>query len=120
MAGDSPRRRSALKADEQLHDTIYAGAPYLLRLRDGRTLLSVQSTEGRRGVNERYANMQVYAGDRNAENFSHRTTPWPDLPPEGNALWNSLCQTDDHTVMAVMSVGGIKGGGIWTVKGRLR
>lgn len=120
VEGDSPRRMSALKADEQLHDTIYAGAPYLLRLHDGRTLLSVQSTEGRSGVNERYANMQVYAGDRNAENFSHRTTPWPDLPPEGNALWNSLCQTDDHTVMAVMSVGGIKGGGIWTVKGRLR
>ena len=120
VTGSSPRRRSALKADEQLHDTIYAGAPYLIRLRDGRTLLSVQSTEGRHGTNECYANMQVYAGDRNAENFSHRTTPYPDLPWEGNALWNSLCQTDDNTVMAVMSVGGVENGGIWTVKGRLK
>ena len=118
--GASPRRKSALSADCRLHDTIYAGAPYLVRLHDGRTLLSVQSTEGRHGTNERYANMQVYAGDRNAENFSHRTTPCPDLPPEGNALWNSLCQIDDGTVMAVMSVGGVEDGGIWTIKGRLR
>ncbi len=120
VTGSSPCRRHALAADERLHDTVYAGAPYLLWLHDGRTLLSVQSTQGRHGTNERYANMQVYAGDRNAENFSHRTTPFPDLPQEGHALWNSLCQIDGNTVMAVMSVGGVEQGGIWTVKGRLK
>lgn len=120
VTGSSPLRRPALDVEYRLHDTIYAGAPYLIRLRDGRTLLSVQSTEGRHGSNERYANMQVYAGDRNAENFSHRTTPFPDLGDGGNALWNSLCQIDDGTVMAVMSVGGVGDGGIWTVKGRIR
>lgn len=115
----SPRRYAALDGIDRLHDTVYAGAPYLLRLRDGRTLLSVQSTEGRHGTNERYANMQVYAGDRDARRFTARTTPFPDLPHDGNALWNSLCQIDDDTVMAVMSVGGTGRNGIWTVKGRI-
>lgn len=119
VGGESPRRAAALADDVRLHDTIYAGAPYLLRLHDGHTLLSVQSTEGRHGTNERYANMQVYAGDRDATEFTSRTTPFPDLPHDGNALWNSLCQTDDSTVMAVMSVGGTGRDGIWTVKGRI-
>ncbi len=114
------RREEALTPDSKVHDTVYAGAPYLIRLGKDHTLLSVQSTEGRSGTNERKANMQVYVGDRDARNFSNRSTPMPSLPQNGNALWNSLCQIDDQSVIAIMSVGGVKQGGIWSVTGKIK
>ncbi len=119
VTGNSPRRHAALAPDVRLHDTVYAGAPYLIRLHNGRTLLSVQSTEGRHGITHQYANMQVYVGDSTARNFTRRTTPFPTLPENGNTLWCSLCQINDTTVMAVMSVNGADKNGIWTVRGKL-
>ncbi len=117
---DSPRRSHALAEECLLPDSVYAGAPYLIRLENGTTLLSVQSSEGRRGTNERYANMQVYVGDSEARNFSNPTTPFATLAPQANALWNSLCQIDDSTVMAVSSLGGSGDeNGIWTVTGKI-
>ena len=117
---DSPRRSHALAAECRLPDSVYAGAPYLIRLDSGATLLSVQSTEGRDGTNEKYANMQVYAGDGQARNFANPTAPFATLPPQAHALWNSLCLIDDDTVMAVSSLGG-QGveNGIWTVTGKI-
>ena len=121
VAANTPRREEALREDSQLHDTIYAGAPYLIRLGERHTLLSIQSTEGRKGSNERYANMQVYVGDAEARNFHNRTTPMPTLPEDGHALWNSVTQLDAESVVAVMSVGGISSGknGIWTTIGKI-
>ena len=121
VTADDPRREEALAPRWALHDTIYAGAPYLIRLGKHHTLLSVQSTEGRQGRGHKYSNMQVYVGDKNARGFRNRSTPMPDLAAEGHALWNSLAAIDDKTVVAVMSVGGASGGqnGIWTVKGTL-
>jgi hypothetical protein len=45
----------------------------------------------------------------------------PELKENASALWNSLHQIDDETVIAVMSVGGQEQGkgGIWTVKGKI-
>lgn len=85
------------------------------------TLLSVQSTEGRKGKGHKFANMQVYVGDKNARNFRNRSTPLPHLDENGHALWNSLAQIDDNTVIAVMSVGGMgrNENGIWTTKGKI-
>ena len=122
VTGNDPRREEALATRCTVHDTIYAGAPYLIRLGDKHTLLSVQSTEGRKGSNHKYANMQVYVGDRDARKFCNRTTPLPDLDENGCALWNSLAQIDEKTVIAVMTVGGGGKGlnGIWTVKGEIR
>ena len=119
VSTNDPRREEALTPDCAVHDTIYAGAPYLIRLGKRHTLLSVQSTEGRKGHNERFANMQVYVGDKDARNFRNRSTPMPNLAENGNALWNSITQIDDETVIAVMSVGGMDPGGIWTVKGKI-
>ena len=121
VAGNDPRREEALAKRCAVHDTIYAGAPYLIRLGDKHTLLSIQSTEGRKGTNHKFANMQVYVGDRNARRFCNRSTPLPDLNENGSALWNSLAQVDDTTVIAVMSVGGMERGknGIWTIKGKI-
>lgn len=121
VAANDPRREEALTPDCAVHDTIYAGAPYLIRLGENHTLISVQSTEGRKGGNERFANMQVYVGDKDARNFRNRSTPMPQLAENGSALWSSLYQIDDKTVIAVMSVNGMgRGkGGIWTVKGKI-
>ena len=121
VAGNDPRREEALAKKCSVHDTIYAGAPYLIRLGEKHTLLSVQSTEGRKGGNHRFANMQVYVGDKNARRFCNRSTPLPDLNENGAALWNSLVQIDDSRVIAVMSVSGAERGknGIWTIRGEI-
>lgn len=121
VAGNDPRREEALTESCAPHASVYAGAPYLIRLGEKQTILSIQSTEGRKGSNHRFANMQVYVGDKNARKFCNRSTPLPDLDENGSALWNSLIQIDDTTVLAVMSVNGLEQGknGIWTVKGQL-
>jgi hypothetical protein len=90
-------------------------------LGENNTLLSVQSTEGRKGGAHHFANMQVYVGNKDARNFRNRTTPLPQLPSDGSALWSSLAQIDDETVIAVMSVRGLETGknGVWTIKGKI-
>ena len=121
VAGNDLRREEALSPRCAVHDTIYAGAPYLIRLGEKHTLLSVQSTEGRKGGSHHYSNMQVYVGDRSARHFRNRSTPLPNLPMDGHALWNSLAQIDEQTVIAVMTVRGVEqgGNGVWTVKGKI-
>ncbi len=121
VSANDIRREEALSTTCSLHDTIYAGAPYLIKLGENHTLLSIQSTEGRKGTNERFANMQVYIGDKNARNFKNGSTPIPNLPSNANALWNSITQIDKNTIIAVMSVNGSKNqrNGIWTIKGKI-
>ena len=121
VSGNDTRREEALAPEWQLHDTIYAGAPYLIQLGKSHTILSIQSTEGRKGRDHRYANMQVYVGDKDARNFRNRTTPMPQLSANGSALWNSIYAIDSKHVIAVMSVSGAPDGknGIWSVTGEL-
>ncbi len=122
VAAKESRREEALSAACSLHDSVYAGAPYLIKLGKSHTLLSIQSTEERKGDNERYANMQVYVGDKDARNFRKRSTPIPNLPDNAQALWNSITLLDKDTVIAVMSIYGFKKGqnGIWTIKGEVK
>ncbi len=115
-AGD---RWSALRPDQQLPSTVYAGAPYLVQMPTGETVLSVQSTEGRAQNDLKVANMQVYVGDGDARNFANRSTPFPDLPAGASALWNSLSVLDADNVLAVSSVTGLGRDGIWIVRGRI-
>ena len=121
VTADDSRRESALAVDCALPDSVYAGAPYLIGAGKRHTLLSVQSTEGRRGINERYANIRVYVGDGDARNFRNSSAPLPALPPDANALWNSISLLDGDTVIAVMSINGMGKGrnGIWTIKGSI-
>ncbi|MDP4278513.1 MAG: sugar-binding protein, partial [Bacteroidota bacterium] len=117
---DSPYRSQALSIKNRLASAVYAGAPYLIQLNNSETVLSTQSTEGRTGTNEVKANLQVYVGDASAHNFTNKSTPFPNLEADGSALWNSLCQIDDTTIMAVSSIGGTNGqNGLWTVKGTI-
>ena len=121
VAGDDDRREEALAARCSVDDGIYAGAPYLIRLGEKHTLLSIQSTEGRKGTNHKFANMQVYVGDKNGHKFCNRSTPMPDLDENGSALWNSLAQIDENRVIATMTVRGKEKGknGIWTAIGEV-
>jgi hypothetical protein len=98
---------------------VYAGAPYLVQMPTGETVLSVQSTEGRAQNNINVANMQVYVGDGGARSYGARSTPFPDLPANASALWNSLTVLDNDNVLAVASVTGLGSNGIWTVRGRM-
>jgi hypothetical protein len=121
VPANSSHRWHALHPDYQLAATVYAGAPYLIQLHNKETVLSVQSGEGRQtpGTLD-HANMQVYIGDAEAKNFARKSTPFPDLPLEARALWCSVCQIDNSTVMAVASIEGLEqNNGIWTSTGRI-
>ncbi|MDR1809376.1 MAG: T9SS type A sorting domain-containing protein [Prevotella sp.] len=122
VAGNSTRRWHALRSDYQLPTGVVGGAPYLIQLHSGETLLSFQSGEGRNTPDTHtYANMQVYIGSNEAKDFSRKSSPFPLLPAEAQALWSSLCQISDTTVMAVSSLGGMGSGnnGIWTATGHI-
>lgn len=122
VSGNSPNRWPALSTNENLASNIYAGAPYLIQLSTGETLLSIQSGEGRISPSSLdHALMQVYVGENTAQNFLCKSTPFPFLEnSSANVLWNSLCQINDSTVMAVSSISNLSiNNGIWTVTGRI-
>lgn len=122
VSGDSPNRWPALSSNEDLASSIYAGAPYLIQLSTGETLLSIQSGEGRLSPNSLdHALMQVYVGNNAAQNFLCKSTPFPFLTnSSANVLWNNLCQINDSTVMAVSSISNLStNNGIWTVTGHI-
>ena len=113
--GDSPRRWSALKTP--LPPDVYAGAPYIVQLPAGETILSVQSAEGRpmRSRLDR-SRMVVYIGDNRARQFAGPSIPF-DVPPDENGLWNSLFIKNASTVTAISgtTVNGIRG--LWAIDG---
>lgn len=92
---------------------VYAGAPYLVQMADGATILSVQSTEG-----HRKPRMVVYRGDRGARSFASPTEPF-DLPSDVEGLWNSLFVKSRNVVTAVSTtrIGGKAG--VWAVDGHV-
>lgn len=119
VPGASSRRWGALRSDVALASSVYAGAPYVIQLPTGETVLSCQSDAGRASGNN--AMMQVYIGDANAQNFSRQSTPFPYLAASGSALWNAMLALDAQTVMATSSVNtaGTGQDGLWTVNGRV-
>lgn len=122
VGGKSHRRWSALCKNEALAKDVYGGAPYLIQLSGGETLLSIQSGEGRETPSVLdHALMQVYVGNQHAKNFGLRTTPFANQNNSKiSELWNSLCQIDENTVIAVSSISGMKEkNGIWTVTGKV-
>ena len=108
---ESPYRWPALA--EPLPADVYAGAPYLVRMPNGTTLLSIQSTDGRRA-----ARMVVYCGDRNARGFRNPSEPF-ELPRDVKGLWNSLAVKSRDTVIAVSTTTLHGKRGVWAVDGRV-
>lgn len=122
VTATSRNRWSALAADVALDASVYAGAPYLIQLSTGETLLSVQSSEGRKANGTLdHALMQVYVGNDEARNFCCKSTPFPfAMAPEAKTLWCALEQVGEKRVMATASVSGLPAqNGIWTAEGRV-
>src|SRR5699024_5943495 len=72
VLADSPKRYSALK--NSLADTVYAGAPYMIRLTNGIYLISYQTTEGRTS-NWELSTMEVVLSDKPYE-FRNSSQPF--------------------------------------------
>lgn len=117
VCADDSRRQSALA--DPLPSRVYAGAPYVVQLPSGETVLSVQSTEGR-GVphDHRNSRMVVYVGDRTAHHFTARSVPFQGLT-DAPGLWNALFVKDADTITAISStsINGVRG--LWAIDGRI-
>ena len=119
VGASSAHRWSALAPTDSLASAVYAGAPYLIQLNSGETLLSCQSSEGRKSPDQ--AIMQAYVGNSEARDFCCRSTPFPFVgEDETSVQWCALAQTNDSTVMATSSVGRRKTqNGIWLATGHI-
>lgn len=120
--GSSSHRWGALAATDTLSTMTYAGAPYLIQLSSGETLLSVQSGVGRKDSStHEHSLMQVYVGSSAAKDFVAKSTPWSFIDNgDARTLWNSLCQINDSTVMAASEIAYLPAdNGVWTVKGKI-
>ena len=115
VTGDSPKRWRANRRPIPFY--VYAGAPYLAQFPDAETILSCQSTQGRKKT-KGLGVMRVYVGNELAHDFSNGSVPFPSLPSSAEALWNSLTILDGNTVIAISSISGTKPEGIWTVIGK--
>ena len=117
VSGDDDRRQSALV--DPLPEQVYAGAPYLVQLPSGETVLSVQSTEGR-GASHDFtkSRMVVYVGNAEATRFAGRSVPFEALT-DAPGLWNSLFVKDTKTITAISgtTIDGVKG--LWAIDGHV-
>lgn len=99
VLNNSQQREYALS--EKMSDSIYMGAPYLIQLPQGETLISYQTNQNR-SSDIRYSTMEVAIGDSLARNFGKRSYPFH-VPLDKEANWNSLAHWDNHTVVALSS-----------------
>ena len=113
----SHNRKYALK--DSLRVGVYAGAPYLIKLANGNTLLSYQSTQFRTGKQEvSNAEMIVTVGDAEGLNFTNPMIPFR-IPVNTTALWNSVTVLKDNTIVALTSTNAYNKHGVWMIKGKL-
>ena len=101
VLADSPWREYCLV--DSLDPDVIMGAPYLLKLPSGETLLSYQSTQGGRPSRVDSQIMQVTIGDKSARHFGRTTQPFP-LSAGQQSMWNSIALWNAETVAAVGQV----------------
>ena len=96
----------------------HGGAPYLIQLPTGETVLSAHIYKGGDWHQNNY--MQVLIGDNNAKNFTHLSTPWGVLPVNESAVDNSLFLKDSTTIVAISCRNFPNGsGGIYWLEGTI-
>ncbi|QMU31231.1 sialidase family protein [Adhaeribacter radiodurans] len=97
-AGTTQNNRRWLATTEN----IWGGAPFIIQLPTGETILSCQDAGGRSISSDWKKNtMLVLAGNSIAQNFTNITYPWPNLPPNEGAYYSSLFLRDDSTLVLV-------------------
>ena len=117
---ENDSRRDYHPLVDVLSDDIYAGAPYLARLKSGEVLLSYQSTWNRSDIWDRSC-MVVEVGNSNGENFKNRSMPF-NIPITKWGLWNSVSVIENGTIpVAVTSTNAYSYGSteVWMVKGHV-
>ena len=115
VLGDSPKRTAALK--NNLPDTVYAGAPYMIRTESGVYLISYQTTENRTSEWEQ-STMEVVISDKPL-NFRNASRPF-DIPLNKEAKWNSIADIGDNNVAALASTNFNSDRiGVWMIKGKI-
>lgn len=115
ILSDSPGRYSALK--NNLPDTVYAGAPYIIRTDSGIYLISYQTTENR-SSNWELSTMEVVISDKPYD-FRNSTQPF-DVPLNKEAKWNSLSDLGNNTIAALGSTNfNSEKTGVWMIKGKI-
>ena len=111
----SPSRYAALK--HPLPDTIYAGAPYLIRTDQNLYLLSYQTTNNRTS-NWEHSTMEVVISDQ-PNNFINPSLPF-NVPLSKEAKWSSLSDLGNNTIAALSSTNFNSDKiGAWMIKGRI-
>lgn len=115
VCGNSPERNKALVDD--VPDSAYMGAPYLLKLPSGEAVVSYQTNE-KRGRDRELSSMEVAIGDSCARNFTKRSRPF-DIPENRSGKWNSLMLLNDSTILAVCSSDRDGNSAIWVKEGRI-
>lgn len=80
----------------------FGGGPYLAQLPTGETILSCHDAGGRAiGADWKKNTMYVLIGDAEAKDFSNVSYPFPDLPPDEGAFFNSIYALDANTLIAL-------------------
>lgn len=97
---ENSKERAYALADK-INDNVYMGAPYLIKLPSGQTVLSYQTTENRSADWER-STMEVAIGDASARKFMNRSRPFK-VPQNKEAKWNSLAVWNSTTIVALSS-----------------
>jgi hypothetical protein len=112
---DSPNRYAALR--HALPDTVYAGAPYLIRTESDLYLLSYQTTQHRTSEWE-HSTMEVVVSDQPAD-FRNPTHPF-EVPLSKEAKWGSLTDLGGNTIAALSSTNFNSDKiGVWMIKGEI-
>lgn len=82
-------------------DNVFGGAPFLMQLTTGETLLSFQDADGRAISDWKKSTMLLYTGNSVANNFKRISNAWPNLPANEGAYYSSLFLKDAATVVMV-------------------
>lgn len=80
------------------------GAPYLVQLPTGETLLNEQAAAGRNvGAEWKKSTQIVLVGNSVAKNFTNASIAWPDLAEDEGTYFSSICVLDNNTILSVVS-----------------
>jgi hypothetical protein len=83
-------------------ENIWGGAPFLIQLPSGETILSCQDNGGRSISSDWKKNtMLVLVGNSIGRNFTNISYPWPNLPSNEGAYYSSLFLKDNTTLVLV-------------------
>lgn len=116
VLANSPNREYALK--KPYPESVYAGAPYLMRVPSGEVILSYQTTSGR-SSNWELSTLEVAIGDKKGRNFEKLSRPFT-VTTDREAKWNSISLWDENTVVAAATTSFRSPNcEVWMIKGHI-